>query len=105
MRSTAACFQHLIVVGVHRQVGVYITVAGMHMQRDEYATTQHALMNRRAFVEDRLECDATEDVSQRCAHLSLPRDAYRAVLQYIEHGEVGLRCQARIQIGSQVSET
>ena len=56
MRATAAfaSLQHLVVVGVDRDVGVHVAVAGVHVQRDEHAAAQHVLVNRVALLADRL---------------------------------------------------
>ena len=37
--------QHLVVVGVDRDVGVHVAVAGVHVQRDEHAAAQHLLVD------------------------------------------------------------
>ena len=55
--------QHLVIVRVHRDIGVHVAVARVHMQRDEYATLEHLLMNRRATVEHRLIGAAAEEVA------------------------------------------
>ena len=48
MRATAALAvcSIVVVVGVDRDVGVHIAVAGMHVQRHEHARLEHALVNR-----------------------------------------------------------
>ena len=38
--------QHAVVVGIHRNVGVHIAVACVHMQRNKYAAMQYFLMER-----------------------------------------------------------
>ena len=37
--------QHRVVVGVDRNVGVHVAVAGVHVQGDEHAALQHALVH------------------------------------------------------------
>ena len=86
--------QHLVVVGVDRDVRVHVAVARMHVQRDEHAAAQHALVDRLRFVEDRLELAAVEDLPQFRANLLLPRHADRAVLRDVEDGRVRLRVDA-----------
>ena len=36
--------QHVVIVGVDRDIGVHIAVAGMHVQRNKHAALQHALV-------------------------------------------------------------
>ncbi len=43
---TVGRLQHLVVVGVDRDVGVDVAVAGVHVQRDENTAVQHALVDR-----------------------------------------------------------
>ncbi len=53
--------QHLVVVGVHRDVGVHVAVAGMHVERDKDAAAQHLRVRRLDRLHDRLEIPARED--------------------------------------------
>ena len=56
--------QHGVVVGVHRNVGVHVAVAGVHVQGDEYAALQNALVHGVALGEHRRESRADEDARQ-----------------------------------------
>ena len=72
--------QHLVVVGIDRDVGVHVAVAGVHVQRHEHPAAQHLLVDRVAFLQHRAERRAVENLAQRRAHFLLPRDAHGAVL-------------------------
>ena len=80
--------QHLVVVGVHRDVGVHVAVAGVHVQRHEDARAQHLGVDRLDRLHHRLEVAPGEDVAQRLAQLRLPRDARAVQLHGLEHGGV-----------------
>ena len=73
--------QHLVVVGVDRNVRVHVAVAGMHVQRDPHAAAQHALVNLLDGLQHRRERAADEQPPQVRAHFRLPRRADGAVLQ------------------------
>jgi hypothetical protein len=64
--------QHLVVVRVHRDIGVHVTIACVHVQCDEHASLEHLLMNRRATLEHRLIGAAAEEVAQFFAQLQFP---------------------------------
>nr|GEU28526.1 hypothetical protein [Tanacetum cinerariifolium] len=89
--------QHLVVVGVDRQVGVDIAVARVHVQRHEYASAQHAFMDGRRLVEDQFIGGAVEDLAQLGADFLLPRHADGAVLHHVEQRGVGLGLQAFVE--------
>ena len=77
--------QHVVVVGIHRDVGVHIAVARMHVQGDEYPPAQDALMDGAAFFQHRLEGCAAEDLTQLRAHFGFPRNTDTAILQHIKY--------------------
>ena len=77
--------QHRVVVGVHRDVGVHVAVARVHVQRDEHPALQHVLVHGVALVEYRLVSAAAEHLAQRLAQLALPRGADAVVLQGLEN--------------------
>jgi hypothetical protein len=56
--------QHLVVVGVDRDVGMHVAVAGVHVQRDEDAAAQHFLVDRLDALDDRPIDAAVEDLGQ-----------------------------------------
>ena len=92
--------QHRVVVGIDRDVGVHVAVAGMHVQRDEHAAAQHFLVDRFALCQHGRECGAREDPLQRCANLGLPRHADRVVLQQVDDAQAG----ALVELAGQVRE-
>ena len=57
----------------------------MHVQSDEDAAFQHALVESVTRFERRDEGAPDEDVLERCPHFLLPRNAQRMILQYREH--------------------
>ena len=68
MRATAAlasCSMR-VVVGVDRDVGVHVAVAGVHVQRDEHAAAQHARV-------DRVDSASSTGANARPAKISLQR--------------------------------
>ena len=78
--------QHLVVVAVHRDIGVHIAVAGMHVQRDPNPALEHALVHGIALVQDGLERQTREDGLQRRADLRFPARAQGVVLQLRKQG-------------------
>ena len=73
--------QHRVVVGVDRDVRVHVAVARVHVQRDEHAAAQHALVDRDDALAHRPEREAVEDVVQRRLQLALPRHDDLVALQ------------------------
>jgi hypothetical protein len=67
--------QHLVVVGVDRDVGVHVAVAGVHVQRDEDAAAQHLLVDRLDALEHRRNTRRRRSLEQRLA-VRLPRHAH-----------------------------
>jgi len=61
--------QHRVIIGIDRDIGVHIAITGVHVQRDEHTTTQHALVNGTAFIKYEAECGTTKDLTQRSAQL------------------------------------
>ncbi len=76
--------QHVVVVAVHGDVGVHVAVTRVHVQRDPHAALEHALVDGRAFGQDRRELGTREDLLQRLAQLRLPARAQAMVLQLRE---------------------
>ena len=54
--------QHLVVIGVDWQIGMYIAVAGMHVQCHEHAATQNLFVNSLDSLNDRPEIIAFENL-------------------------------------------
>ena len=77
--------QHLVVVGIHRNVGVDITIPGMHVQSHEHPTTQHLLMRRITALKDAAERDAGKNPLKLRADFLLPAYSKRMVLNQHEH--------------------
>ena len=80
--------QHLVVVGIHRQVGVYVTVARVHVQGDEDATAQHFLMNGVNAIQNRAIHVAVKNAFQRGLDFLFPRNADAVILQAVEERRV-----------------
>ena len=64
--------QHLVVVGVDRDIGVHVAVAGVHMQRHEHAAAQHRPVHGVDLLHHLLELPPAEDIHKLRAHLALP---------------------------------
>ena len=67
--------EHVDVVGVHRNIGMNVAVACMHMQCNEYAASQNLVVNFFNLFSDCLEAVAGENVVQRRDNFFFPRDA------------------------------
>ena len=93
--------QHLVVVGVDRDVRVHVAVAGVHVQRDPHAAAQHALVDLLDGLQHRRERAAGEQPAQVRAHFRLPRRADRAVLQQVEHAHARLALDAPLEVAAQ----
>jgi hypothetical protein len=76
--------QHRVVVGVHRDVGMHVAVAGMHVQGDEQAALEHVFVQRLDAVQHRAVGDAVEDFFEQRLKFLLPGNAQRMVLQLAE---------------------
>jgi hypothetical protein len=72
---------HRVVVRVHRDVGVHIAVAGVHVQRNEQAAGQDPVVNRADTPAHGLQLLAVEDLEQRPLDLAPVRDAQAAPQQ------------------------
>ena len=92
MRATAALasLQHVVVVGVDRDVGVHVAVAGVHVQRHEHAALQHLRVDRpRSAASIGAKARPLEHAAQRLRSSALPRDAAeRASLQRVEERRI-----------------
>ncbi len=82
--GTVGPLQHGVVVGVDRDVGVHVAVAGMHVQRHPDAAMQYPLVDGREVREQRREGAAREDALHFRAHLALPGNAHGVVLHHVE---------------------
>ena len=80
--------QHGVVVGVDRDIGVHVAVAGMHVQCDEDATAQDFLVDGVDPFDDRVIDGAVENLGQACPQLLLPRGAHGVILQTVEEGGI-----------------
>ena len=77
--------QHLVVVGVDRDVGVHVAVARVHVQRDEDAAAQHlACGSPRSPSATGSKARPSKMSRSGAQQLALPRDADRVVLQQVE---------------------
>ena len=86
--------QHRVVVGIDRQIGVHIAVAGMHVQRHEHPTAQHLAVQFDASLKDRTEGLPGKHRRQRGKQLGLPGDPDRAVLQKMKEALAGIAGRA-----------
>ena len=64
--------QHGVVIGIDRNIGVHIAVAGVHVQGDEHTALQDAFVNGIALGEHRRECAADENPRQGAAYFRFP---------------------------------
>ena len=67
--SAISLLQHLVIVRIHRNVGMHVTVPGVHVQCDEHAALQHVLVHGVALIQYQLISAAIEDLPQRFAYL------------------------------------
>ena len=82
--------QHLVVVRMHRDVGVHIAVAGVHVQGDEQAIVADLGVDSTQFLAQRLQCRTAEDLAQRLLDLVTVRDPDVATQQQVEAGRRGI---------------
>ena len=73
--------QHLVVVGVHGDIGVHIAVTGMHVQRHPNTALKHALMDGNDLGQDRQKGRAGKDVLEGRADLRFPAGPQSVLLQ------------------------
>ena len=79
------CFvQHIVVVGVDRDIGMHITVAGVHVGGDEQTTGTHAGVKIVEPGAYRFEFPATEYILQRARDLRAPGNAQITAQQEID---------------------
>ncbi len=76
---------------------MHIAIAGVHVQRDEYPTTQHFLMHCGAFIQNQFKRRATENLTQLRTHFRFPRHADRTILQHMEYRRIRLLEQTFIE--------
>ena len=74
-----------------------VAIAGVHVQRDEYARTQHFLVNLGHVVQNFGERQTGENPAQFWAYLAFVRQTYRAVLQHVKHAHVRSLLQTLMQ--------
>ena len=84
--------QHLVIVRVHRNIGVHVAVTRMHVQCDKHAAFQYALVDGVALIQHRLIGAAAENMPQLVAQLALPRGTDGMILKSFKHG-IGARCK------------
>ena len=80
--------QHVVIVGIDRNVGMHVTVTGVHVQGDKNAAAQHFLVNGFNAL-DGGTIDATiKNLAQPGVKFLFPGDAYRVILQTVEKARV-----------------
>ena len=87
--------QHVVVIGIDRDICVHIAVTCVHVQGDEHAAAQHTFVDDRAFFQNLLERRAIENQAQDSTHFVFPRHANGAILQYVEQRCIRLLAQTR----------
>ena len=75
---------HLIVVGIERNVGVDIAVAGMHVQRDEYAASEDLVVDFIDLGSDFFKRITAENTVEFTADLPLPGNPQHSVINRIK---------------------
>ncbi len=81
--------QHVVVVGIDRDVGVHVAIAGVHVQGDEDAAAQHFLVDGLNALDDRPVHRTVENLGQARLQLLLPGGAHGIVLQPVEEARIG----------------
>lgn len=84
MNGFNALLHHALVVGVKRHVGVYVTVAGVHMQSDENAASQNAGMNDVNFGTNFFKSVARKNLKELGTHFLFPGHAHRSIVDKIK---------------------
>ena len=89
--------QHFVVVGVDRDIGVHVTVAGVHVQRDKNAALEHLLVQPVQPLKNLTEQHAVKNSFELGANLLFPGHPHGVVLQQRKHrgGGMGKTGQCR----------
>ena len=90
--------EHLVIIGVHGNVGVDIAIARMHVQGHKNPRAQHPLVGGLEQLHDGRVTQPREKRAKRVSQLALPRDANATVLEFSEGG-VRLCIEVREQVG------
>ncbi|OIQ78441.1 hypothetical protein GALL_398520 [mine drainage metagenome] len=89
--------QHAVIVGIDRDVGMHVAVAGMHVQGNEHAALEHGFVDFIQPVENLMVLAAGKNLVQRFAHFTLPGHPQVVLLHRTEHrrqlAHAGLRHQ------------
>ena len=79
--------EHLVVVGVHRDVGVDVAVAGVHMQRHKNPAPQDVGVDGLELFHHGMKGCAGKESGQRRLQLRLPGEPHRVVLDTMKERE------------------
>src|SRR5690606_24495284 len=86
--------QHAVVIRVDRDVGVYVAVAGMHVQSHKDPALQHAVVYVLDGGQHSGAIGAGIEPLHQGTHFGLPRNTDGVVLYHVENAGVGLLDQA-----------
>ena len=81
--------QHAVIIRVHRDIGVYVTVTGMHVQRHEQAIILQCEVFRSQCVAQRLHFLSAEDFTQMLLDLIAIGHAHVAAQHQIQQAIIG----------------
>ena len=93
--------QHLVVIGIDRDVGMDVAIARMHVQCNEQPALEHLAVQCRDPVDHRFIGRPGEQAGQRLADLALPRQPDYPLLQQIDQArlavQVGTPCELDLE--------
>ena len=72
LRGGMGVLHHAVIVGVDRDIGVHVTVTGVHVQRHEQAALEHSLVDAVDLRANRIKGASVENLHQRLADFLLP---------------------------------
>ena len=75
--------QHVVVIGIHGQVGVHIAIARMHVKGHKDTRSKHAHMAGLKPLDDIAKGKSREKPAEFIPQFALPRDPKRAILKAV----------------------
>ncbi len=78
VNDTLRLLHHPVIVGIDGDIGVYVAIAGVHVQGNEQATGTDVMMNFLEALMDRFELPSTENFLERLRHFLPVGDAFIA---------------------------
>ena len=88
--------QHVIIIRVHGDIGVYIAIACVHVQSDEHPRAQDFFVYFLELVHNFRKGQTCENPTHLWTHFAFVRQANGAVLNHVKQTHLGLRAQTGV---------